>query len=231
MVNRKKVLFLLSLSLICIIGTITAIILYNGVNESKNVFEEMYYAEMNAAKLHQNTPLSNTEYFDEAPADYVKYKGGKLSTLSVKELPKDSSSYTLVAEDMVYRGDNSPFWSEVFKQKILKIDSNFLYRDIIINMQYWYILCNQDNFQGTFYESLKDRGLYVSITAVVNGRRETSLEEFSTYGIKENELSYQITQDLETILKYWVDNYPASKFNTDYFGEYEIVGPNRDLFV
>jgi hypothetical protein len=46
---RRKKVILLSLVVVCVIGAITAIVV-NQREEPKNVFEEMYYAEMERAK-------------------------------------------------------------------------------------------------------------------------------------------------------------------------------------
>jgi hypothetical protein len=46
--SRKKVI-LLSLVVVCLVGTVITIIV-NKREEPKNVFEEMYYAEMDAGK-------------------------------------------------------------------------------------------------------------------------------------------------------------------------------------
>jgi len=92
MIRRRKTLLLL-LVVICIISGIIA---YKN-NQPKNVFEEIFYAEMDAAQVNdkldqvqkkidsatsktlkknvssgtkRNTPLSNTEYFDVSVANF-----------------------------------------------------------------------------------------------------------------------------------------------------------------
>jgi hypothetical protein len=199
--SRKKVV-LLSLVVVCVIGTITALVV-NQREEPKNVFEEMYYAEMDAAKLNaslaegqtkQKTPLSNTEYFDETIAA-IDYDGGESTSSTVKELPKEGSPYTLLVADLTHRYTTPPFSFPFEKgydlmQKIVKIENRFLYHDTDIIIEYWYTLFS-DGYDS-FDKKPKKEGLSISVKSVIN------------------------------VLNYWIDNYPQSKFSRDDFGMYEI---------
>jgi hypothetical protein len=100
MIRRRKTLVLCLLS-ICLIS---GVIVYKN-NQPKNIFEEIYHAEMHAAWWKENTPLSNTEYFKYAVAGYIEYSEGKLTSSTAKEVQKDDSLYTLAATYLTYRGD------------------------------------------------------------------------------------------------------------------------------
>jgi len=220
----------LSLAVLCVISAITAYTLYklSNTSEPKNVFEEMYYAEMGAAEKQQATPLSNTEYFSETTAEYIEYQGKDFTTSTVKEMAKEASPYMLSVEYITLMAEKSPMGSgaDEVKRKV-NIKNNLWYREVKVEIEYQYIL-----FNGRGYNRFSnEEGLYISFTAFVEGRRETRLEKFPTYGILEEDVKERIKKDLYHILNYWVDNYPDSKFKHDDFGVYEIVGSNRYLFV
>jgi len=137
MMRRRKTLILCLLS-ICLIS---GVIVYKN-NQPKNIFEEIYEAEMSAAETNctidksqkkiadamsgtskeninsqtkQKTPLSNTEYFNGTDAE-MNDKGGRLRIRTVKELPKEGSPYTLTADLLTYIDTRPPFWTPFNKQ-------------------------------------------------------------------------------------------------------------------
>jgi hypothetical protein len=227
--SRKKVI-LLSLVVVCVIGTITALVV-NQREEPRNVFEEMYYAEMDAAEMNsklaegqtkQKTPLSNTEYFDETIAA-IDYDGGESTSSIVREVPKEDSRYDLLALYFTIMGEKSPMGrgpDEV--KKIVRIENWFWYQDVKIEIEYHYVLFNGRGFKRYFDKE----GLSISVGSVINGRNVYGYQDLSSYGIQEDELRKQVEENLTNMLNYWVDNYPQSKFNGDDFGMYEIVKPS-----
>jgi hypothetical protein len=232
--SRKKAVSL-SLVVVCVIGAITALVV-NQREEPKNVFEEMYYAEMDAAEMNsklaegqtkQKTPLSNTEYFDEVSAEYLDYRAKEFKEVTVKEAPKEASPFTFSAVNPIHMHPKSPFGQDPrLTQKIVKIESKFLYSDVNIEMNYGYLLFSEGTLEPLYGFSL-DKGLHISFVGTVEGNELNSFEDFQTIGVSETELKERITQDLEHILNYWVDNYRESKFKHGEFGEYEIVGSSR----
>jgi hypothetical protein len=60
--------------------------------------------------------------------------------------------------------------------------------------------------------------LAIYITGFIKGDILRGYEDFSNYGIPENELRAQVEQNLTRIL-----NYPESKFKHDDFGVYEVA--------
>jgi len=215
--SRKKVGVLIFL-VICLIGGVITI--YK-MNEPKNVFEEIYVAEMSAAEQHQNTPLSNTEYFHEAVAVSTDYTGNEFTNLDVKETPKESSPYKLSVAYLTDWGPKSPVWggNDLIKKSV-KIESVFLYHNVEVEIEYQYILYN-----GRVFERFTDKeGLYISVRGAIPDRKLIGFQDFYTYyGIPEDELGAQVEQNINHILNYWVDNYPESKFKRDDFGTYEII--------
>jgi len=204
---------------ICVVG---AIIAYNW-KEPKNVFEEIYAAEMHAAKYKQYTPLSNTEYFDEAIADYVDYNAKRLKSTTVKESPKDTSQYSLGVEFLNHLGEKSPLGrAPGLRQKSVDIKSRFVYHDIDIKVYYLYILSNEGDAES-LKKYVRDEGLSIYITGSFEGTKLRGYKEFASYGIVEDELDDRIKQDLSNILNYWIDNYVNSKFQRDEFGLYEVI--------
>jgi len=221
--SRRRGIFL-SLVIICTIGAITVHI----TNEPKNVFEEMYVAEMYAAKYKQWTPLSHTEYFNEAIGAYTEYQSKKVKSSTFTETPKDTSPYKLEAEDKTLRDTKSLFCvpfdkSCGIRQKRIRIDSTFLYRDVKIEIQYQYILFSDGDYKDADYNASKEQGLYIYFSGIVGENRLGDTKDFSTYGIQEGELRERIEEDLSNILNYWVDNYADTKFKHDDFGAYEVV--------
>jgi len=183
-------------------------------------------------KKKQHTPLSNTEYFNEAVAEYINYQHGELKSLEVKEFPKESSPYILSALDVTHLYPRSPFGghSPALRQKRIRLVSAFVYHDIKLEIHYGYLLSSKGEFEP-FENFAKEEGLYISFLGIVDEREWTKIEDLARYGISEMELKEMIKKDLNHLLSYWVDNYAGSKFKHDDFGEYDIVGRNRDLFL
>jgi hypothetical protein len=238
-VSRKKAV-LLSLVVVCVIGAITALVV-NKREEPRNVFEEMYYAEMDVAEMNsklaegqtkQKTPLSNTEYFDEVDAEYIDYSYRDLRSLSVKESPKEESPYALKIEYVTHRNTESPFSMPgdveyTLKQKIVQIDSEFFYHGVKIELKYRYIVFREGRYDSVYKVYAEEEGLYTYYSGSIAGKELTSIEEFSSVGISEEELSSQLQQNLDKILNYWVDNYPNSKFKGNDFGMYDFGGKTQ----
>jgi len=231
MMRRKKMMLTCVVFLLAI-GAITSIIIYN-INEPKNVFEEIYYAEMDAAKSKKKTqtPLSNTAYFKETTAK-IDFKERNPQTLSVKELPKNTSPYTLCVEDLTYLNTTSLFWMPGIKdyellEKSVNITSKFVYHAVEFNIKYHYLLFS-DGESDSYYAFPQEKGLYVSVTGSGKGRELITYEDFLAYGIEETELKDRIQEDIGHLLAYWVENYPNSKFSNDKVGGYEII--NKKYF-
>jgi len=219
--SRRRGIFL-SFVIICIIGAITVHI----TNEPKNVFEEMYAAEMYAARWRKKTPLSGTEYFKEREAE-TERQDENFTTVTVKEVSKEHSPYTLEAEYLRHKEFGHISWSALdinhnLIQKILKIESRVTYQNVDINIQYRYILSTEGDFE-TFLEFEREKGLYIYVMSPIDGMKITGNKGFSVYDIPKSGLREKIEQDLNDILNYWVDNYADTKFKHDDFGAYEIV--------
>jgi len=209
-VSRKKAV-LLSLVVVCVIGAITAIVV-NQREEPRNVFEEMYYAEMDVAEMNSKlaegqtkhkTPLSNTEYFDETIAA-IDYDGGESTSSIVREMPKEDSQYNLLALYVTIKGEKSPMGGgpdEV--KKIVRIENCFWYQDVKIEIEYRYVLFNGRGFKRYFDKE----GLNISVIGSIPGRLFLGYEKLSAYGIQEDELRKQVEANLTVMtlvyMKLW----------------------------
>jgi len=229
---RRKKVVLLCLVVVCMIGAIITIIV-NKKEEPKNVFEEMYAAEMEAAeknaklaegqaKLH--TPLSNTEYFEAAVAEYIDYHGTDDTSSRVKELPRESSPYTISVGEFIHMGEKSPMGRNINSiKKIVSINSSFFYQHVNIEIHYQYVVSSEGKVKKSVKEYEMEDGLYISVKTTIDNRRIFGYEDLSAYGLEEDDLRIQVERNLNHILNYWVDNYPESKFKHDDFGTYEII--------
>jgi hypothetical protein len=202
------------------------------MNKPKNVFEEIYAAEMSAAEQHQNTPLSNTDYFRVSASDYKTYRGRTLETSTAKEGSKDTSPFTIAAEYTTNKDTGYPFWTPFNReynliQKLVQIDSEFLYRGLNIEIQYRYIVLKDGGYEGIFEEFAEEEGFYVYYSGAITGDESISVDDFLAFGISESELEAQIEKNLDNILNYWVDNYSKSKFKHNDFGVYYFDGNRR----
>jgi len=227
---RRKKMMLTCVVFLLAIGAITSIIIYK-INEPKNVFEEIYYVEMDAAKSKRYTPLSNTEYFNASASTITDYKKGAFTTETVEEVAKDNAPYTLLVQDVIYMNTTTLFWLPGVKeydlmQKIVKLEHRFLDHGIDIKIEYRYLLFSDGTVRAPLYDDSKE-GLSIQVTGSIEGNNLTTFQEFNVYGIEENRLKDKIDQGLKYFLNYWVDNYAKSKFNHDDFGLYEIVKINR----
>jgi len=228
MIQRKKIM-LLSLGLISIIGTTIVIILYDATHESKNVFEEIYVAEMGAATNKQHTPLSNTEYFQDSVAEKIDYRRGNINSSIIKEVKTEKSPYMLSVESRMQIGDYNPLGRNVLEQKIMDIESDLSYRNIEIKFKYHYIISSDGDSDNEFFATPHEVGLYISIVGDIDGKELKNVHDFIAYGISESELREQSEKELKNILNYWVDTYSKSKFKHDDFGQYDIVDKIRFL--
>jgi len=160
---------------------------------------------MDAAKYKQHTPLSNTEYFNEAVAEYIKYEGGGINSLSVQESPKDISQYTISAEYITLKGDPA----SVLTQKRIEITSEFRLtsdvpiktnehkvnypekvtgnlgdnQDVVVEIKYWYVPFSQGDVQGTVYEGPKETGLFIYFSGSIGTNKLRECKDFVAYGI------------------------------------------------
>jgi len=188
----------------------------------------IYAAEMSAAEKKENTPLSNTNYFNASIADYIEYNDRDLTSLTVKESPKENSPYVIEADYVTHRKDNAPFWMPGDKEydlirKTVKIETKVWHHDIEIKIHHQYIVFREGKYKGAFREFGKEAGLYIYYSASNAGKELTSFEDFSSLGISEAELREQSEEELNKIFHYWVDNYSESKFKNNDFGEYVII--------
>jgi hypothetical protein len=168
-------------------------------NEPKNIFEEIYEAEMSAAETNctienvnsqtkQKTPLSNTDYFNGTEAE-MNDKGGGLRIRAVKESPKEGSPYTLITESVTYIRTKSVFGNLFGKvdltQNNVEIGIVSSYRGVELEIYYRYLLSSDGDSENDFSNIPQNEGLYISITGSSEERILTNLEGFSAYGIQE----------------------------------------------
>jgi len=215
----------ISLVCICVIGGI----IVHKINEPKNLFEEIYNAEMHAAKTRQQTPLSNTEYFHAAPANNRKLSIDKRAEVSIKELPKDNAPFVIEVRRKEYV-DKKGFWSaDVLTVKSVSIKSRFEYYGVDIELEYEYWFPSEGRGPDTPEEKdrRKEPELSIAYSGSVAGEKLQEFEEFAAFGITPLGLRARIEEDLAEIHNYWVDNYPHSKFKRDEVGDYQIGGKTK----
>jgi hypothetical protein len=123
---------------------------------------------------------------------------------------------------MTYMADPSPLWTFVLKQKMVEIESIFLYREVKIKVRYRYLLSSDGESVSDFSKIPQDEGLYIFVSGAVNEHELENFEEFSVINVQKAELKEQIERYLVNFLDYWVDNYADSRFKHDDFGTYEI---------
>jgi hypothetical protein len=184
------------------------------MNEPKNLFEEIYNAEMHAAKTRQQTPLSNTEYFHAAPANNRKLSIDKRAEVSIKELPKDNAPFVIEVRRKEYV-DKKGFWSaDVLTVKNVTIKSKFEYQWVDIELEYLYQLPSEGKYGDIEADSRSEPKLSISYSGSVDGRKLKSYKEFESFGVAQDELIKH---------NYWVDNYPHSRFKPVEVGAYSNV--------
>jgi hypothetical protein len=146
-------------------------------NQPKNIFEEIYNAEMHAAWWKENTPLSNTEYFNGAvgTVEATDFGGTRHKSLTVKESEQKSSPYMLEVQHQTHK--NNPWGSEL-KQKKVNIKSRFVYRNVDLKIYYQYVFAIEGSPEA-FSDFAKEEGLAIYITGFVKGDILRGYKDFS----------------------------------------------------
>jgi hypothetical protein len=196
-------------------------------NQPKNIFEEIYNAEMHAAETRQQTPLSNTEYFHAVPANNRNDSIGKRSKVSVKESPKDNSPFTIEANRTRDVKRRSLWNADVLTVKNVTVKSKFEYHGVDIELDYFYLLSRDgktpENPEGIHTE----HKLSIAYSGSVAGEKLQEFEEFAAFGITPLGLRARIEENLAGIHNYWVDNYSHSRFKHGEVEDYKIGGKTR----
>jgi len=221
---RRGRVILLFLSVVCVIVVVTVVIV-NKKAAPQNLFEEIYEAEMHAARTRQQTVLSDTEYFHRAAANDGDSSIDKRLKVTVKESPKETSPYSIAAMRNEHLDKTGIGVTSRLIVKSVEIKSRFEFHGVDIELEYLYIISREGTSSENPNEPLTQAELIMRYSGSVAGRKIETYEAFESFGIPEVELKQRAVAELAEVHNYWVDNYRDSRLKRDEVDAYnKIVG-------